>query len=218
MAKYMKDHFPFLGVPSADRRAAVRPIARPADADVLATVDLFWSQEEREFHYVAIELLDTRAKYLDPVVVLDTVEHLARTKSWWDSVDPLAGVAARVFRRNPELLTTVDRWITDPDFWVARLAILHQLGLGPATDEARLFRLCLVRAHEKEFFVRKAIGWALRDYAWTEPRAVEAFVTENEQCLAPLTRREALKNIGHPKAGTVRRKTERSAGPVRSVS
>ncbi len=86
-------------------------------------------------------------------------------------------------------------WSAHPSFWVNRLAILHQKGWGALTDQKVLFNLCLAHAHHEEFFVRKAIGWALRDYAWTHPQAVQTFVEANRSKLSALSVREALKNI-----------------------
>ena len=85
--------------------------------------------------------------------------------------------------------------IVDEDFWLRRIALLHQLGWGEATDQKRLFRYCLQQAGEQEFFIRKAIGWALRDYARHAPQAVADFLTHNGAVLSPLSRREAAKHL-----------------------
>ena len=94
---------------------------------------------------------------------------------------------------HPELASVMDDWIAADDFWLARVAIIYQLRFKGATDEDRLFRYCAVRADDTEFFIRKAIGWALREYSKTNPTAVVEFVRDHE--LAPLSRREALRRI-----------------------
>lgn len=198
MAAYMKDRFPFLGIPTPARRAAIKSIKKPDSAEVHDIVRAFWTMHEREYHYVALDLLETMAKKLDPVTTLSLVEELALTNSWWDSVDGLAGIASGILRRNPNLGDTVWRWSDHNSFWINRVAILHQKNWGPDTDTETLFKLCLKHAPNGEFFIRKAIGWALRDYAWFDGRAVQTFVQENRDRLSALSIREALKNVGNP--------------------
>ncbi len=124
------------------------------------------------------------------------VERLIRTKSWWDTVDVLAGhVVGPLVARNPGLTATIDAWIDDADFWIVRTAILHQLGYGADTDADRLFGYVDRRCSDTEFFIRKACGWALRQYARTDPEAVRAFVLDRGDRLSGLTRREALKHL-----------------------
>lgn len=195
MAAYMKDHFPFLGIPTPARNAAIKQIAKPAAVDVHAIARGLWQCREREYHYVAVGLLDRMSRTLDPAKTLSLIEALALKHSWWDTVDGLAKVGSDILKRQPDQREIVWRWSAHPSFWVNRLAILHQKSWNEQTDEATLFKVCLAHAHSQEFFVRKAIGWALRDYAWTRPEAVRAFVEANRAMLSPLTVREALKNI-----------------------
>ena len=195
MVAYMKGHFPFLGVPTPARRSATKVIAKPEPALVLEIVRDLWRLNEREYHYVALDLLDVMAKKLDPPELLALIEELALDKSWWDSIDGLAGIGSGVLRRAPQTRGVVDRWSAHNSFWVNRLAILHQNGWGAETNPDILFKLCLAHSESKEFFIRKAIGWALREYAWTEPEAVRSFVQANASRLSPLSAREALKNI-----------------------
>ena len=98
-------------------------------------------------------------------------------------------------KTHSELAATMDRWIDDPNIWVARTAILHQLRYKHDLDEARLFRYCERRASDTEFFIRKALGWALRDYARVAPDAVRQFVESHEDELSGLTKREAMKHL-----------------------
>jgi 3-methyladenine DNA glycosylase AlkD len=196
MAAYMKNYFLFLGISSPARRKAVKHIPKPDLDKIHAIARALWKRKEREYHYVALDLLEANVKKLEPLPTLALIEELALKNSWWDSVDGLAGIASKVLRVNLEARELVSRWSVHEAFWINRLAILHQKGWGPRTDEKLLFKLCLVHAHKDEFFLRKAIGWALRDYAWTNPQAVRVFVEANKSKLSALSVREALKNIG----------------------
>ena len=199
MSAYMKEVAPFLGVSAPARRAAVRGLGRPPIDELPQVARMLWVLPEREYAYVACDWLE-RATRKGPASLLPLIEELVRSRSWWDTVDSLSASVANLVATHPELVAEMDRWINDANFWVARVAILHQLGRGTATDAERLFRLCLVRAHEKEFFIRKAIGWALRDYAWRAPDAVDQFVTEHRDELSALTIREATKNLTKARA------------------
>jgi 3-methyladenine DNA glycosylase AlkD len=121
---------------------------------------------------------------------------LISTKSWWDTVDALAaGVVGSLVRRHPELRSTMDEWLAGDDLWLTRTAILHQLNHREATDAAWLFAACAARADHRDFFIRKAIGWALRQYARTDPDAVRAFVAAHRDRLSGLSVREALRHL-----------------------
>lgn len=199
MKAYMKGCSDFLGVPAPDRRRAAKPFitaGREATADqLLAAADVCWEQPEREFQYVAADLLSRWKTELD-TSSLPAVERLIRTRSWWDTVDVLAAhVVGSIVARDPSLAATMDGWIDDPDFWIARTAILHQLGYGDDTDAERLFGYVDRRCGDSEFFIRKACGWALRQYARTDPEAVRAYVLDRGDRLSGLTRREALKHL-----------------------
>lgn len=196
MCTYMKDQFDFLGLPAPARRAAQRTLPVPVAAPVVEVVKRLWALTEREFQYTAVDLLARRQKEIEPDQLLRLIAELAQRKSWWDTVDGLAAVASNVFGRNRHMVAHTEQWIASDNFWVARLALLHQNGWRESTDEHRLFDYCLRRGSDQEFFIRKAIGWALRDYAWTKPDAVRQFVRSNASELSALSRREALKNIG----------------------
>jgi 3-methyladenine DNA glycosylase AlkD len=196
MRAYMKDHFSFLGIASPLRRKAVKTVSKPDPLDVMGTAELLWDCDEREYQYVAVDLLSANVRKLQPKPALKLVEKLAVSKSWWDSVDGLASVASDLFALHPSELATIERWSGHKDMWINRLAILHQNGRGNATDAHRLFRICGAHAANPEFFIRKAIGWALRDYAWVNPTAVQQFVATHRENLSTLSIREALKNCG----------------------
>ncbi|HZQ84305.1 MAG TPA: DNA alkylation repair protein [Acidimicrobiales bacterium] len=199
MAAYMRDRFPYFGLPAPAQRAAAREalegLGQPTEADLVQLATTCWARPQREWQYAACDLLARRAKHCSPALLL-TVEHLITTKSWWDTVDLLASkVVGTLVRNHRELAPTMDAWIDADDFWLARTAILHQLGSKSGTDADRLFAYCERRAGDTEFFVRKAIGWALREYAKTDPRAVRQFVADHDAVLSNLSKREALKNI-----------------------
>ena len=201
MSAYMRDRFPYLGIPTPERRALSRRVVSgtpTASEAVLADVARrCWELEEREYQYFACDLLVKRADTLTAAFV-PTLRALVTAKSWWDTIDPLATrVAGPMVRAHPELVAVMDEWIGAEDMWLVRVALLHQMHYGEATDTERLRAYCTRQAGHPDFFVRKAIGWALRQYAKTDADAVRAFVARTE--LSPLSRREALKNVG---AGT----------------
>jgi 3-methyladenine DNA glycosylase AlkD len=199
MRAYMRDKFPFLGLASGERddvlRQATRDLPPPTEDELVAFALACWERDEREYQYMAVRHLRRNAGRCSPAL-LGTVEHLVTTKSWWGTVDELAShVVGTLVTRHPELVLVMDRWIAADDHWLARTAILHQLRYGPRTDQRRLFAYCLARAADTDFFIRKAIGWALRTHARTAPTAVLAFVSQHEGELSGLSRREALKHL-----------------------
>ncbi|MDH4478306.1 MAG: DNA alkylation repair protein [Rhodoferax sp.] len=202
MRAYMLDQFEFLGIRATPRREALRDLPRLKSwtaSDLLALADRLWDLPEREFQYVAVDLLAKHHRQLGP----DSLAHLqqlVQRKSWWDTVDGLAGVVGDIVLRalpgQPEVQRLMDAWLLHPNRWVRRVAMLHQLGWKAQTDEARLLHYALALASETEFFTRKAIGWALRDHARTRPQAVRAFLAQHAERLSGLTRREAGKHLG----------------------
>jgi 3-methyladenine DNA glycosylase AlkD len=197
MAAYMKHRFDFMGIRSPERRRATKATmvhARGASGDELvAFAHACWNEPEREFQYVGVDVLSTNIARLESRHLAD-IEELVTSKSWWDTVDGLAAwCVGGLVRVDRTLTSEMDRWIDSDDVWLARSAILHQLRWGAGTDADRLFDYALRRAGDSEFFVRKAIGWALRQYARIDPEAVRAFVTTHE--FSGLTRREALRHL-----------------------
>jgi len=195
MRAYMRDQFDFLGVQTPARRAALNPLLRqfkgaPA-AQLLALADELWALPQREFQYAAIDLLAMHWKQFG-IDDLPAMQALVLRKSWWDSVDGLAGVIGDVLRFEHH---GMDDALRHEDFWMRRIALLHQLGWRSKTDHERLFRYSLALCGENEFFIQKAIGWALRDYARHAPDKVSAFIVENKYRLAPLSFREAAKHL-----------------------
>ncbi|MFF5018194.1 DNA alkylation repair protein [Streptomyces sp. NPDC001165] len=199
MRAYMKDVAPFLGIPTPDRRTLSRTVLagtpRPDEADCTAIALRCWLLPEREYHYFAVDYLRRHAARCTSAF-LPVARYLITTVSWWDTVDLLAAhVVGALVAADPGLTADMDAWITDDDLWVARTALLHQLRYKERTDIDRLFAYCLLQSGHPDFFVRKAIGWCLREYAKTDAEAVRGFLARERSRFAPLTVREALKNI-----------------------
>ncbi len=199
MAKYMRDQFAFLGIPSTPLtglfRQALTGLPKPTSVQAAEFALACWELPEREYQYLACSYLRRYATLLDESFV-DTARHLVVTKSWWDTVDALAAhVVGPLVSAYPSMVAVMDDWAAGEQLWLTRTAILHQLRYKGHTDVERLFRYCVDRADHKDFFIRKAIGWALREYAHTDPGAVRTFVAAHPE-LSGLSRREALKNIG----------------------
>lgn len=206
MRAYMKDRFDYLGIAAPIRRQAVMPLIRALKPSTAAQLfdmaDQLWSLPEREYQYVAIDLLAKYIPALTAAPLADTIAQLltlVQSKSWWDTVDGLAGITGDVLRvhltPDRRVQALMDTAIQHPDFWVRRIALLHQLGWREATDVDRLSRYALLCAEEKEFFIRKAIGWALRDYAWHDPDFIRQFLQAHQEQLSGLSVREASKNL-----------------------
>lgn len=199
MSAYVKGHFEFIGVSAAERRQASKPIiavAKTMDPDeLLELAETLWAEPEREFHYVGMDALRAGAKNLR-ADDLEAVADFICATPWWDTVDSLAIHTVGTLVANHDLGAVMDEWIESPDIWLARSAILHQLMYKDETDSERLFSYCRSQAENTEFFIRKAIGWALRQYARTDPEAVQAFVMAHDDVLSGLSKREALKHLG----------------------
>jgi 3-methyladenine DNA glycosylase AlkD len=194
MRAYMREQFPFLGVAAPGQRILARRVldgvARPTEADLRVVALACWDLPEREFQYFACSYLRRYESAL-AVSFIETARQLVTTKSWWDTIDTLAAhVVGPMVLRIPSLVSTMDSWLTAEDMWLTRTAILHQLSYKDRTDADRLFRYCAARADHPDFFIRKAIGWALRQYGKIDPGAVRAFVDRTP--LSGLSRREAL--------------------------
>ncbi|EAD5869047.1 DNA alkylation repair protein [Listeria innocua] len=197
MEAYMKNQFPFLGIRATERKKLVADFLRENGMpdDLLELVVELFAEEERELQYAAIDLLSRYGKK-QASEAIEIYEQLVTTKSWWDTVDGLAGtVVSNHFKLYPDLIPTYNEaWINGDNIWLARTAILFQLKYKEETNAELLFANCEKWLGSKEFFIQKAIGWALRQYAKVDSEAVRVFV--NSHTLAPLSRREALKHIG----------------------
>ena len=201
MQAYMKTDMPFYGVQKPGRAPILGELVRqypPNDREEYERLVLaLWELPHREEKYLALGVAVAHRRFIVPDS-LQLYRGLIQQGAWWDLVDEVATHLIRplVVASRDEVWLTLDRWVDDPDMWLRRAAIICQVGAKERTDAHRLFRYCAAQAHEDEFFIRKAIGWALREYAKTDPGAVAAFVAEHRARLSPLSYREATKHIG----------------------
>jgi 3-methyladenine DNA glycosylase AlkD len=154
-----------------------------------------WKQPMREFQYFGMELLYRNRKLWDEGII-HLLEELVVTKSWWDTVDYIADklVGNYFLTWKKEKKSYAAKWSAHENMWLNRTALLFQLKYKDKTDTELLFKLIRAHTHSNEFFIRKAIGWALRQYSYTDPEAVREFVNKTD--LKPLSRKEAMKHIG----------------------
>lgn len=200
MQAYMKTDMPFYGVQKPHRApvlAEVRKRFAPNSTDAYRkNVLALWNLEHREEKYLGIAYASGFKKYVT-LDELDLYETMIREGAWWDLVDEIAIVIVGQIVRDhrARMRPNLEKWIEHDDMWLRRTALICQIRHKGDTDAAMLFDFCLRRAHEKEFFIRKAIGWALREYAKVEPESVRSFLGEHGDRLSGLSRREAAKHL-----------------------
>ncbi|MBK7964674.1 MAG: DNA alkylation repair protein [Bacteroidetes bacterium] len=198
MKAYMKGRFDYLGIKSPVRAEILKPffleVKELETKEWMLVVEQLWNQKFREYQYVALEITRKKIKDFKPEH-LPFLEKLITEKSWWDSVDTVASnLVSAYFKKYPEKIPdAISRWTKTNNFWLHRTCIIFQLKYGDKTDQKLLFDLCAKYANEKEFFMRKAIGWALRQYSKFNPVAVKIFIQKQE--LSPLSIREASKYL-----------------------
>ncbi|MDJ0703081.1 MAG: DNA alkylation repair protein [Leptolyngbyaceae cyanobacterium MO_188.B28] len=198
MEKYMRNQFKFLGIKKPEQTALFKQFIAKQGWPALSQLDDFlltlWSWPEREFQYLGSNFLHHFRKHL-PSNALPTLEQLITTKSWWDTVDSLAShTVGDLFKRRPnEVGEYIHRWRHSDNIWLRRTTLLFQLSYKANTNEALLFALVEENASSDEFFIQKAIGWALREYSKTAPNEVNRFVETH--AMAALSKREALKRL-----------------------
>lgn len=199
MKAYMKDNFPFLGIKTKERRTVFHNLWKKHQQEIKenfrAIVWQLMTKEEREFHYCGVEILikEAKKKYAKDDVKL--IEKLITTHSWWDTVDFIAKyVLGNYLRQFPEeTFTVIERFSNANNMWLNRSAIIFQLDYKSKTNFDILISECEKHKESKEFFIQKAIGWALREYGTYNPNAVKNYV-ENTT-LKPLSKKEALRKI-----------------------
>lgn len=195
---YLRNQFDFLGIRTPIRRKLTKQFIKenglPQKGELKEFIFMLWDLPEREYQKAALDILEIAKKDLGSEDVA-WLSNLIVKKSWWDTVDVLSPhIMGDIFLRNSELVPTFpDKWIEDDNIWLQRSAILYQLYYKDETDEERLFHYILRRKSSDEFFVQKAIGWILREYAKIRPENVKSFVANNN--LKPLSKREALKHL-----------------------
>ena len=197
MENYMKNNFSFLGIKTEKRRAIFKSIYEQNKAEIKSNFrTIAWElfqMKEREFHQVAIDLLVKELKKNFVIEDIKIIEKLIITNSWWDSVDTIAKyLLGGYLQQFPlETLKVIERFSNSKNMWLNRSAILFQLSYKEKTNFEILISECEKHKHSNEFFIQKAIGWALRDYSRFNPTGVTAYV--NSTNLKPLSSREALR-------------------------
>lgn len=200
MAAYMKTDMPFHGVQKADCIGLHRTIRTrfvpSSQEDYEQGILALWRLPHREEKYAAIEFA-TQNKTFITSASLPLYERLIRDGAWWDLVDPVAAilVGSVLVKERAAVRRTMEAWVRDADMWMRRAALLAHLKHKTQTDERQLFAHCLLLAEEKEFFIRKAIGWVLREYSKTAPDRVRAFIDAHRDVLSPLSVREGSKHL-----------------------
>jgi 3-methyladenine DNA glycosylase AlkD len=204
MQAYMKSAMPYYGVPAPLTKRVFAQVLHDhpvADRESwLATVRALWQEAtHREERYAALALAGHKhyLAYQDPET-LELYRELIVTGAWWDFVDTIAShrVGPILRSHHEEVCPTVVGWSTDPDMWLRRTSIICQLGARDSIDLDLLTECIEPNLADREFFIRKAIGWALRQHAWIDAAWVQDYVRRNQDRLSPLSRREALKNVG----------------------
>jgi 3-methyladenine DNA glycosylase AlkD len=199
MKAYMKDHFEFLGIKATPRRDLFNRWYKKNKESIqdnfrTYTLTLF-EQPYRELHYCGMELFYKAVKKKYSPEYIQCIEHLIVTHSWWDTVDFIAKyLLGGYLKQYPEAIPMViERFSAAPSLWLNRSGILFQLGYKAQTDFDLLKAECFKHKDSNEFFIQKAIGWALRDYSRFNPNGVRDFVENTD--LKPLSKREAIQNL-----------------------
>ena len=200
MKKYMRDQFEYLGIKSPQFKILFKQYVAdhglPAVGELDEIIRDLWALPQREFQYAAIGLVGRLEKQLTAKSV-KTLEYMLTHKSWWDTVDSIAGgTVGAYFKRFPDVRETyLAKWRASENFWLRRTTILFQLNYKKETDFDLLCEIIHENLGSNEFFINKSIGWSLRQYARIDPKAVKKFVNVTKE-LNPLSRREALKHLG----------------------
>ncbi len=193
---YMKDIAPFLGVKTPERRKLFKEIFRelpkPTSKQLGETSRALWKLREREYHYAACDLIDFFIESADKTFLKDHVEYLITQKSWWDTVDTLGSVAVSPLTIKFSSISLMRNWNKSSNMWLNRAAIQHQRGRKNDTDIPLLLEFLDAHAGESEFFIAKAIGWALRDLSRVNNSEVKKFLNAHPE-LNRVAVREAQK-------------------------
>ncbi|GGB13298.1 DNA alkylation repair protein [Macrococcus hajekii] len=196
MSRYMRYQFPFLGIRKKDlapiNKLLFKTYTLPEGEGLKCLAQALFLEEEREYHYMAIRILERQK---DTLYACDLyfLESLLLQHSWWDSIDDISpNIAGHIIKnRGEDELHRMWSWVKSDNFWLQRAGLLHQLKFKEQMNESLLIAMIDELKHEKEFFIRKAIGWILREYSKTNPDFVIRFVSNHQ--LSPLSEREAMK-------------------------
>ena len=196
MKAYMKNKFEFLGVKTPARRKLAKTFFKQQTDSVIDWnfINEAWNNPYRELQYASLDYLESRKKLLIPSD-LSHLKKLSQTKSWWDTIDFLDRLVGSIIARFPETKEIILAWSRDEDIWLRRLAIDHQLLRKEETDTELLEKILVNNLGQTEFFINKAIGWALRDYSKTNPDWVREFIERHQIEMAGLSIREGSKYL-----------------------
>lgn len=198
MEKYMRNKFPFLGIKTPLRRKLMQQFLKESgirkEKFQRTLVRSLWNLKEREYQYAALDYIGVSLEKLDKSDI-SLMEELITSKSWWDTVDTLAQKAVgKIARSFPDVIEeNIEFWNDSDHLWLQRSAILFQLKYKEQTNEDLLYRYIITHSQSKEFFIQKAIGWALREYSKTNPDSVRQFMEKHP--LSKLSVREGSKYI-----------------------
>lgn len=196
--KYMKDVAPFLGIQAPERRTLVKKIARqmklPSSDELGKTARALWKLDEREYQYAAYDLIDIHLDAANADFLQDHVEFLITHKSWWDTVDGLGNAAVSPLTDKYGCEELIEKWNRSSNIWLIRSAIQHQRGRKIETDVQLILRYCHDHADSEEFFIVKAIGWALRDISKVAPAEVRKFLSAHPN-MGNIAVREAKRGL-----------------------
>jgi 3-methyladenine DNA glycosylase AlkD len=200
MGAYMKTDMPFYGVSSPTRRKIIKQLAGAyspsTNEEYRRQIAGLWEQQHREEKYLAIDWARRHRRFVSSENI-DLYERMIVEGAWWDFVDDIAAnLVGGVLRREPDQMTPVlERWLDGDDLWLRRTVLICQLKSKEETDTDLLFDACARTAHETDFFIRKAVGWALRQHSKVDPEAVRSFVDQHRRELSGLSLREATKYL-----------------------
>lgn len=194
MSRYLRDQFRFHGLSSSLRRQLQLQFEQSVGLcdNPVAVVSTLWRLPARECQLAGVDIINRHAARLDPDVLAQEIMGLVQYKSWWDTVDLMASNALGTAFKHPEIQAKyLPQYRQSPDFWMRRCALLFQLKYREQTDVELLFAIVEENLGSREFFINKAIGWALRQVAKSDRECIESFVGSRD--LAALSRREALR-------------------------
>ncbi|MGA4718761.1 DNA alkylation repair protein [Fictibacillus nanhaiensis] len=198
MKKYMRDQFEFFGIRSPILKQSMKDFLKeyglPSKEELPSFIKEAWSRPEREMQYATFTIVEKLKKQMTKEDI-EWIEYTIVNKSWWDTVDHIAKhIAGYYLMKFPEEIELVTkRWVQSKNIWLMRSAILFQLGYKDKTDKELLAQIIRDTKYDQDFFIRKGIGWSLREYAYTDADWVWEFVHKEE--LSPLSYKEAIKNI-----------------------
>ncbi|HHX68384.1 MAG: DNA alkylation repair protein [Miniphocaeibacter sp.] len=195
MEKYMLNKFKFLGIKSPERREISKEYLKKLRREEFSWTifNSLWVQEEREFQYLAIDYLKLKKKELSDTD-LPTIKNYIVDKAWWDSVDNFYSILSEIglnYKINSKMIS----WSVDENIWIRRISIIHQLHRKEKTNTKLLEEILKNNFGSNEFFINKAIGWALRDYSKTNVKWVKNFIEDNKSFLDKLSIKEASKYL-----------------------